>query len=135
MPVTCWLRVSIVDGDRSRNSDPGDVTSPTPPASPPTHHRVASREENPNVFLRLTHGTNVGNEPLPDRGVIHPFQGKVTVVVLVNARLRYHSTYRLVCCLIQLLFSLKGTNSLTLPRDKNQVYQLYVTIIYQLKSN
>jgi len=78
MPVTCWLRVSIVDGDRSRNSDPGDVTSPTPPASPPTHHRVASREENPNVFLRLTHGTNVGNEPLPDRGVIHPFQGKLS---------------------------------------------------------
>jgi len=60
------------------SSDPGDATSPTPPASPPTYRRVVSREENPNVFSRLTHGTNVGCEPMPDRGVIHPFQGKLS---------------------------------------------------------
>ena len=61
----------------SKSSEPGD-TSPTPPASPPTFRRGGtSREENPNVFSRLTHGTNVGQEPVPDRGVVHPFQGKV----------------------------------------------------------
>ena len=59
-----------------QSSDPGE-TSPTPPASPPTYRRTISREENPNVFSRLTHGTNVGQEPVPDRGVVHPFQGKV----------------------------------------------------------
>ncbi|EFX66705.1 hypothetical protein DAPPUDRAFT_64459, partial [Daphnia pulex] len=35
-------------------------------------------EGNPNVFSRLTHGTNVGQEPVPDRGVVHPFQGKLS---------------------------------------------------------
>ncbi|XP_046635054.1 kinesin-like protein KIF21A isoform X2 [Daphnia pulicaria] len=60
------------------SSEPGD-TSPTPPASPPTFRRGGtSREENPNVFSRLTHGTNVGQEPVPDRGVVHPFQGKLS---------------------------------------------------------
>jgi len=57
------------------SSDTGENSS-TPPASPPIYRRVVSREENPNVFSRLTHGTNVGCEPMPDRGVIHPFQGK-----------------------------------------------------------
>lgn len=63
--------------------DFGD-TSPTPPASPPTYRRVVSREENPNVFSRLTHGTNVGQEPVPDRGVVHPFQGKVSDMSYLN---------------------------------------------------
>ena len=79
LPVCLCVRVcvhhrSVTDPG---SSDPGDATSPTPPASPPTYRRVVSREENPNVFSRLTHGTNVGCEPMPDRGVIHPFQGKV----------------------------------------------------------
>ncbi|KZS05819.1 Kinesin-like protein [Daphnia magna] len=60
------------------SAEPGE-TSPTPPASPPTFRRGGtSREENPNVFSRLTHGTNVGQEPVPDRGVVHPFQGKLS---------------------------------------------------------
>ncbi|KAI9556503.1 hypothetical protein GHT06_016292 [Daphnia sinensis] len=63
---------------RRLDDEPGE-TSPTPPASPPTFRRGGtSREENPNVFSRLTHGTNVGQEPVPDRGVVHPFQGKLS---------------------------------------------------------
>lgn len=62
------------------SSDPNDLgPGSTPPASPPVYRRSASsREENPNVFSRLTLGTNVGSEPMPDRGVVHPFQGKLS---------------------------------------------------------
>ena len=99
-------------------SDPNDLGSgSTPPASPPVYRRAMSREENPNVFSRLTLGTNVGCEPQPDRGVVHPYQGKVNNDLKISACRLLFLTF---ACLLSLYFCL-FCPALTAPGPCNVV--------------
>ena len=56
----------------------GSQQQASPPGSPTSYRRQGSRDETgKNVFHRLVAGTNIGESSKPDKGVIHPFQGRI----------------------------------------------------------
>ena len=56
----------------------GNQQNASPPGSPTSYRRQGSRDETgKNVFHRLVAGTNIGESSKPDKGVIHPYQGRI----------------------------------------------------------
>jgi kinesin family member 21 len=72
MCACCWVLTPLLTlwTDREQGLDA------TPPSSPPTYRRSASREEK-NVFSRLTSTTGVTRDEKPGHGVISQFGGRV----------------------------------------------------------
>lgn len=54
-----------------------DRLNKSPPNSPPSYRRTVSRDE--NVFSRLTSSTTQSIEHHRSKGVIQPYQGKVSI--------------------------------------------------------
>ena len=72
MCACCWVLTPLLTlwTDREQGLDA------TPPSSPPTYRRSASREEK-NVFSRLTSTTGVTRDEKPGHGVISQYGGRV----------------------------------------------------------
>jgi len=68
-----------------------DRLNKSPPNSPPTYRRAISRDE--NVFSRLTSSTTQPNEQQRSKGVIQPYQGKVSINFSVPICVSYNFLY------------------------------------------